>query len=165
MASQTRTQRQAAGKQSAATRKRNESRRRTSSARSSARRGQRAAGAASRDAQGAATQLSRAFGRSLEAGALQMDAIGRQFERVLLIEIGAALEARDVVVSTMRLLSNRRKFNTRIRKLERRGETVLRRSRRKVEREVNQARRDLDRQTGELRADAGSVITRLAPVG
>ncbi len=103
--------------------------------------------------------------RGLEASALRMDAFGRQVERALMIEVGAALEARDAVTSTVRTFSNRRRLTTRLRRWERRGETVLRRSRRRVQRDVNHARRDLDRQASELRADAGSVVTRLAPIG
>lgn len=56
MAEQTRTQRRAAGKQAAATRKQSESRRRAAAARGSARSGKRAAGAVAKDAQGTATQ-------------------------------------------------------------------------------------------------------------
>jgi hypothetical protein len=110
MAEQTRTQRQAAGKRAAATRRQTESRRRTAAARRSARSGQRAAGAVSRDAQGAATQATRAVARGLEAGALRMDAFGRQLERALLIEVGAVLEARDAVTGTVRTFSNRRRM-------------------------------------------------------
>jgi hypothetical protein len=94
-----------------------------------------------------------------------MDAFGRQLERALLIEVGAALEARDAVTSTVRTFSNRRRISTRLRKWERRGETALRRSRRRMQREVSHARRDFDRQASELRADAGSVVTRLRPTG
>jgi hypothetical protein len=94
-----------------------------------------------------------------------MDALGRQLERALLIEVGATLEARDAVTSTVRTFSNRRRMSTRLRKWERRGETALRRSRRRMQREVSHARRDFDRQASELRADAGSVVTRLRPTG
>lgn len=163
MAEQTRTQRRAAGKQAAATRKQSESRRRAAAARGSARSGKRAAGAVAKDAQGTATQTSRAMARGLEAGALRMDVVGRQLERALLIEVGAALDARDALASTVRKFSSRRKITTRIRRWERRGETALRRSRRRVKHDVNHARRDLDRQARELRADAGSVVTRLRP--
>ena len=165
MAEQTRTQRQAAGKRAPASRRQTESRQRAAAARRSARSGQRAAGAVSRDAQGAATQATRAVARGLEAGALRMDAFGRQVERALLIEVGAVLEARDAVTGTVRTFSNRRKVSTRLRKWERRGEAALRRSRRRVQRDVSHARRDLDRQASELRAEAGSVVTRLRPTG
>jgi hypothetical protein len=94
-----------------------------------------------------------------------VDAFGRQVERALLIELGAALDARDAVTSAVRTFSNRRKMTTRLRKWERRGETALRRSRKRVQRDVGHARRDLDRQASELRADAGSVVTRLRPTG
>lgn len=94
-----------------------------------------------------------------------MDAFGRQIERVLMIEVGAALEARDSMTSTVRTFSNRRRLTARLRKWERRGESALRRSRRRVQRDVNHARRDLDEQASELRADAGSVVTRITPIG
>src|SRR5438067_267239 len=112
MAEQTRTQRQAAGKRAAATRRQTESRRRAGAARRSARSTQRAAGAVSRDAQGTATQASRALTRGLEAGALRVDAFGRQLERAVLIEVGAALEVRDALASTVRTFSNRRRMTT-----------------------------------------------------
>lgn len=165
MAEQTRTQRQAAGKKAAASRRQNESRGRAAAARRPARSGKRAAGAVSKDAQGTATRTSRAVARGLEAGALRMDAFGRQLERALLIEVGAALDARDAPTSTVRKFSTRRKITTRVRRWERRGETALRRSRRRVKRDVDHARRDVTRQTSDLRADAGSVVTRLRPTG
>jgi hypothetical protein len=103
--------------------------------------------------------------RGLEAGALRMDAFGRQLERALLIEVGAVLDARDAVTGTVRTFSDRRRMTTCLRKWERRGEAAVRRSRRRVQREVSHARRDFDRQASELRADAGSVVTRLRPTG
>jgi hypothetical protein len=165
MAEQTRTQRQAAGKRAAATRRQSESRQRAAAARRSARSGTRAAGAVSKDAQGTATQTTCAVARGFGAGALRVNAVGRQLERALLIEVGAALDARDALRSTVRKFSTRRKITTRLRRWERRGETALRRSRRRVTRDVNHARRDLDRQTRDLRTDAGSVVTRLRPTG
>src|SRR5581483_9866882 len=105
MATQTRTQRQAAAKKAAATRKQNQANSRTTAAKRSARSSQRATGAATRDARGAVTQATRAAGRSFEAGALRVDSLGRQIERAFLIQVGAVLEARDSAVKTFRTYS------------------------------------------------------------
>lgn len=163
MATQTRTQRQAAAKKAAATRKQNQASTRTTAARRSARRSQRATGSATRNARGAATQATRAASRGFEAGALRIDALGRQVERAFLIQVGAALEAREAAVRTFRTYSRRGSLKTRLRRFERRGETAMRRSGRRVQRDVQHARRDIDRQTSELRSGAGDLLSRLNP--
>ena len=163
MATQTRTQRQAAAKKAAATRKRNQASSRTTAAKRSARSTQRATGEASRNARGAVTQATRAATRGFEAGALRVDAVGRQIERAFLIQVGAVLEARDATVKTVRTYTRRGSLKTRLRRFERRGESALRRSTRRVQREVKSTRRDIDRQAGALRSDAGDLIERLNP--
>ena len=163
MATQTRTQREAAAKKAAATRKRNQASTRTTAAKRSARSSQRATGAASRDARGAATQATRAATRGFEAGALRVDALGRQLERALHIQVGAVLEARDAAVKTFRTYSRRGSLKTRLRRFERRGETAVRRSSRRVQREVDHASRDIDRQASGLASSAGDLIGHLDP--
>lgn len=163
MATQTRTQRQSAAKKAAATRKQNQASARTTAAKRSARSSQRATGAATRNARGAVTQATRAASRGFEAGALRVDAFGRQIERGLLIQVGAVLEARDSAVKTFRTYSRRSSLKTRLRRFERRGETAMRRSSRRVQREVQNARRDIDRQTSELASGAGDLLARLNP--
>lgn len=138
MATQTRTERQAAAKKAAATRRKNESQRHATSAKRSARRTRGTAAAASRDARSAAGQGSRAAARSGEAWLFRLESIGRQLERGLHVQVGALLEARDAVTGTVRTYSDRRRLRTRLRRFERRGETALRRTGR-------EARRGFDR--------------------
>ena len=82
MATQTRTQRQAAAKKAAATRKRN----------------------AARHSRGRNTTRRRA-----EAEITRIEALGRSAERALLIPIGAAAEARERLTKTARTATDRRR--------------------------------------------------------
>lgn len=132
MATQTRTQRQQAGKKAAATRKRNAASRKASATRRSASR----TGTTARQATRAASTTRRQTGTTARLGA---DTVAREFDaaserigalalgarRGVAIQVGAALEARDAVVRTaefaVRTASRRRTLN----RLERRGERAL----------------------------------------
>ncbi len=109
MATQTRTQRQAAAKKAAATRKRN----------------------AARHSRGRNTTRRRA-----EAEITRIEALARSAERALLIPIGAAAEARERLTKTARTATDRRRTRRALNRFERRGAATLRRNRRALDREV-----------------------------
>jgi hypothetical protein len=135
MATQSTTARQAAGQKAAATRKRNAAKRSATGTKASARQ---TTGAA----RSTAKQSARTAGRSAGAANSSLKALTRQAERSLvLIPVGAALEARDAVLSTVRIYADRRSARRELDRLERRGEQAIRRNRRRLEREV---RSDID---------------------
>jgi hypothetical protein len=133
MATQTRTQRQAAAKKAAATRKRNSAKQSGRRASASARRTQRAARSTARSAQRTAKTAAGATARRADAEATGLEALGRQAERTALIPIGAVLEAWDRARKTVRTYSSRRRATQRLNRFERRGATALRRGRRSVQ--------------------------------
>ena len=84
-------------------------------------------------------------------------------ERVVTIQIGAALTARDTVVSTVEglgdkvereLQARRRRVEQDLRRFERRGETV----RTRVERDLRDARRDAEAQAGLVGARVENLV-------
>lgn len=132
MATQTRTQREQAGKKAAATRKRSSAsrsaaatRRSASQTRRSAGQTRRAASTTGRQAQTTARQGTTAVGRELDAAGNRLEALALGARRGVAIQVGAALEARDAVLRTaetaVRTASRRRTLN----RLERRGERAL----------------------------------------
>lgn len=132
MATQTRTQREQAGKKAAATRKRNAANRASSATRRSATQTRRSARqttrSASRTGQSARTTAltgSTAIARELDAAGDRLEALALGARRGVAIQVGAALEARDAVKRTaefaVRTASRRRTLN----RLERRGERAL----------------------------------------
>lgn len=128
MATETQTQRQAAGEKAAATRKRNAASRSSARTRTNARQTRTAARTTARAAGSTATQASRTARRRADAAGNSFEALVREAERrLVLIPVGAALETRDAAIKTVRKYidrgSARREFN----RFERRGEKALRR--------------------------------------
>lgn len=164
MATQTATQRQAAAKKAAATRKRNSAKQSGRSASASARRTQSSARSTARSAKRTAKTTARTTARRVDAETTRLEALGRQAERTVLIPIGAGLEAWDRVTDTVRTYSNGRRATQRLNRFERRGATALRRGRRSVEREAKEVRRDLDRGVNGLQSEADDVVQRIRNV-
>lgn len=143
MATQTKTQRRAAGTKAAATRKRTVTKASAARTRSSARRTTSSAGetvksarSTTRAAGGTLRQALRTAGRGADAGSTRLSAVARQAERALLIPVGAVLEAKDAVELNVRTYTNRGSATTRLRRFERRGERALRRNRSSLERRI-----------------------------
>jgi hypothetical protein len=169
MATQTTTQRQAAAQKAAATRKRNaakqsasetkaSARRTSTTARNSAQTTSQAAKSTARSARSTAEQATRTAARTVDAQATRLEAIARQAERVTLIPIGAALEARDAVVDTVRTYTDSRSAKRQLDRFERRGATALRRDRQSLERTARATRRDVEQRTDGLRSSASSLV-------
>src|SRR4051812_37223292 len=144
MATQTRTQRQAAAKKAAATRKRNAAKQGSGRAKSSARRTVSSAKRTGRSARQTAKQTARSGAKRIEAESTGFGAIAEQARRGALIPIGAALEARDRVREVARVWTKRSTARQRLNRFERRGATALRRNRRDIERQVKAARRSVE---------------------
>lgn len=102
MASQTPTKRQAAAQRAVATRKRNAARRSASATRSAARRTSSSAGQTTREAGRTGRGATRTAGRHLDAATARLGVIGRQAQRALLIQLGAAAETADRMRRTAR---------------------------------------------------------------
>ena len=105
-------------------------------AKASVRRTTTSAQSTSRAARTASKQAGRATARRVLAEKTRFEAVARQAERVILIPVGAALEARDRVAATIRTYSDSRLASQQLNRFERRGATVLRRKRRAVERQA-----------------------------
>jgi hypothetical protein len=107
------------------------------------------------------------------------EAFGEYAERAVLIPVGAALVARDRVVSTvsetLSTYSSPTKTQAQLRRFERRGATArnrlereVRKTRVRVERELRQRRRELEKSVSELEArrekiakDSGELANRV----
>ncbi len=175
MATNTRTRRQASAKKAAATRKENATRRSASATKSSARRTGssarstgRAAKSTARQSKRTTTQAARTGAAGLDAATTRLEALGRQAERALMIQIGAATALRDAVVSTAQTYSNLDRVVRELNNFERRGERVVKGQRRTLtrrrsalEHEMSSVGRDLQRQANGLRADADDVVERV----
>lgn len=131
MATQTRTARQAAGNKAAATRKRNAAKRSARTTKTSAKQTTTAARSTARAARSTARQATRTVEHRAEAANSGLQVFARQAERALLIPVGAALEARDAAVSTVRTYSDRTTAKRELDRFERRGERALRQSQRR----------------------------------
>ena len=180
MATQTPTQRRAAGKKAAATRKRNEAARKGRAARGAARSTTRTAArstgrttarkrtnsrarattrprpstTAHKTADAAATRVS--------AETTRLEGLAVQAERVVLVPVGAALIARDNVVDAVKPFRKRNSAEREIRRFERRGNTArnqlereVKRTRTRVERLVRRNRRNVETQVKSARRDFG----------
>jgi hypothetical protein len=161
MAPQTRTQRQAAAKKAAATRKRQSANQSKGNAKAaagrtvkSARTSARSAGTTSRN--GALTAARRFSGERF-----RLEAVGRQAERVVLIPIGAALEARDRIAAIVRTYGGRELARNRLNRFERRGAAALQRNRRAVERHAKDARNGLETRANGVQSRATDVVERI----
>src|ERR1039458_10158372 len=154
MATQTTTQRQAAAKKATATRKRNVAKQSASSPKASARRTSHSARSSARTT----SQAARTAARSVDAQATRLEALARQAERVALIPVGAALEARDAVVDTVRTYTDSRTAKRQLDRFERRGAAALRRDRQSLERTARATRRDIEQRTDGLRSGTSSLV-------
>jgi hypothetical protein len=158
MAQQTRTQRQAAAKKAAATRKRNSARQSSGAAKASARRTTSSAQSTGRAARTASKQAGRATARRVSAEKTRFEAVARQAERVMLIQVGATLEARDRVAALIRTYSDSRLARQQLNRFERRGATVLRRKRRAVERQAKDVRDTVESSANGVQSRANEVV-------
>ena len=165
MATQTKTQRQAAARKAAATRKRNAAKQGTRRAKGSARQTVSSAKRTGRAAGRTAKQTARTSARRVEAETTALGAVAEQVRRGVLIPIGAALEARDRVRETTRVWTKRSSARQRLNRFERRGATALRRNRRDVERQVKAARRSVQNGASEVQASAEDLAERVRQVG
>ena len=152
MAQQTRTSRQAAARKAAATRKRTAAKRSATQTRTTARQTGRSAQGTSRGAQRTTRQFTRTAARRFDTALAQLAAFASQAERVVLIPVGATLEARDSLVRTVQMYTRGRGASTQLRRFERRGEQALRRNRRALGRQATAARRDLEHRTNDMRS-------------
>jgi hypothetical protein len=168
MATQTSTQRQAAGKRAAATRKRNAAKRSASATKSGARRTRSSAVQTGRQAQGTGRQAGRTAARGLDAATTRLGAVGRSAQRALLIQVGAVATLGDKVRQTTRTYSNLELVTRELNRFERRGnralsgrQRALTRRRRAIERDAKQAQRAVGRQLDGLRSDAQDLTDRV----
>lgn len=138
MATQTRTQREQAGKKAAATRKRNAASRSAAATRRSASQTgrtvsqtRRTATNAGRQARTTARTGSTTLGRELDAAGNRIEALTLGARRGVAIQVGAALEARDAMVRTVEVAVGTAKRKRTLNRLERRGERALNWSKRR----------------------------------
>lgn len=128
MATDTTTKRQAAGEKAAATRKRNAANRSASRTRASASRTRTSARGTASSAQTTASQASRTAQRRAQAAGNSLEALVLEAQRRLVhIPVGAALEARDAAVKSVRPYLTRQTARVQLDRFERRGERALRR--------------------------------------
>jgi hypothetical protein len=99
--------------------------------------------------------------RRLSAERFRLEAVGRQVERVVLIPVGAALEARDRIAAIVRTYGDRELARTRLNRFERRGATAVRRNRLAVERHAKDARNGVETRANDVRSRANDVVERI----
>jgi hypothetical protein len=161
MATQTKTQRQAAAKKAAATRKRNAAKSSTGSTKASARRTAGSAQGTARSARTTAKQAATATQKRAQAEATRLEAVARQAERAVLIPVGAALEARDRVSETARKYSDKELTRKELNRYERRGAATLKRNRQSIERQAKGLRKDVGQRASEVGDSVGQVVERV----
>lgn len=128
MATETTTQRQAAGSKAAATRKRAATTRSSARTKASARQTGAAARGTADTARTTATQATETAQRGAKAAGFTAEALRREAERrFVLIPVGAALEARDAAVKAVRTYTRPETALIELRRFERRGERALKR--------------------------------------
>lgn len=160
MATQTPSQRQAAAKRAAATRKRNAAKRSASSTKAAARRTGASATATTREARRTTRQATRTAARRLDAATTRLGSIGRQAQRALLIQVGAAATLRDNVRQTARTYTNLDLVTREFDRFERRGARALSSGRR----DARQAQRTVERQWDGLKSDAEGLAKQVRQV-
>ena len=165
MAPQTRTQRQAAAKKAAATRKRNSANQSSGTAKASARRTTTSAQSTGHAARTTAKQAARATARRASAETTRLEAVARQAERAILIPVGAALEVGDRVSATVRTYSDSRLTRQQLNRFERRGATALRRNRRALERQAKEVRDKVESRANGVQSSANDVVERVLEPG
>ena len=150
---QTRTQRQAAAKKAAATRQRNAAKRSASATKASARQTGRTASATARSTarSGRTTTkgAARTAGRQFDAATTRLEAVSRQVERAVLIQIGAAASARDALLQTAQTYTSRARMTRELNRFERRGDRAVRQSRQAL----NRRRRGVEHDLKDLRSN------------
>ena len=128
MATETQTQRQEAGTKAAATRQRTAAKRSASRTKASATRTRAAARGTARAARTTAADSSRTANRRVDAATSGLEALVRRAERTMvLIPVGAALEARDAAVNAVRTYTRPHTAWQELNRFERRGERALKR--------------------------------------
>ncbi len=172
MATQTSTQREAAAKRAAATRKRNATKRSASATKSAARRTRSSATQTARQARGTSRQASRTATRGLDAATTRLGVFGRQAQRAVLIQVGAAATVGDKVRQTARTFSNLDLVTSELNRFERRGarafsrrQRSLTRQRRELQRDTRRARRAVERRVDGLRSDVLGAADRVRQLG
>jgi hypothetical protein len=114
-------------------------------------------------------QTEKALHESQTAARSTAEVVGDYAERAVLIPVGAALIARDRVVSTVNDVissySSTTRAQTQLRKFERRGNTArnrlereVRKTRTRVERELRQRRRELDKQRASVTKNLSTQV-------
>jgi hypothetical protein len=88
---------------------------------------------------------------------MRLDAVGREAQRALLIQLGAAATVRDAVLTTARTYSNPASVRRELNRYERRGERVLRQSRQALRRRS----RDVEHEVNGWRNEAADVVDRV----
>ena len=161
MATQTKTQRQAAAKKAAATRKRNAAKSSTGSAKASARRTAGSAQGTARTARTTAKQAATASTKRAQAEATRLEAVARQAERAVLIPVGAALEARDRVTETARKYTTPELTRKELNRFERRGAATVKRNRQTIERQAKGLRADARQRANGVGSSVGQVAERV----
>jgi uncharacterized protein YfcZ (UPF0381/DUF406 family) len=91
----------------------------------------------------------------------RFEAVARQAERVILIPVGAVLEARDRVAETIRTYSDSRLAGQQLNRFERRGATALRRNRRAVERQAEDVRDSVESRANGVQSRANDLVERV----
>ena len=127
MATQTQTQRQAAGKKAAATRKRNAANQSASTTKSSARRTRSSASQTAREVRRTGRAAGRTAARRLDVVTERVGELGHRAQRAFYIQVGAAATARDALTHTVRVYSKPSSVVKELDKYERRGERALKR--------------------------------------
>jgi hypothetical protein len=144
MATQTRTQREAAGQKAAATRKRNAAKSSASTTKSYARRTRSSASQTTREARRTGRAAGRTAARQLDAVSERIGELGHRVQRAFYIQVGAAAAARDGLTHTVRIYSKPSSVVKELDKYERRGEQALKRGQRNLNREAHALRRDAE---------------------
>lgn len=144
MATQTRTQRQAAAQKAAATRKRNAAKSSASTTKSSARRTRSSAAQTTRDARRTGRAAGRTAARRFDAVTERFEELGRRAQRAFYIQVGAAMTARDALAHSVRIYTSPGSVAKELDKYERRGEQALKHGQRSVNREATGLRRDAE---------------------
>ena len=114
-----------------------------------------------REASRTTRQAGRTAARRADAATSRLGAVGRQAQRAVLIQVGAAATVGDKVRETARTFSNLDLVTRELGRFEKRGARALSRrqrtigrQRREIRRDARQAQRAVGRQVNGLRSDA-----------
>jgi hypothetical protein len=144
MATQTTPRRQVATQKAAAARKRNEARRSATTTKAAA---------------------GRTTGRSLDGASARLDAFGRQAQRALYSQVGAAASVRDAVVSAARRYRRIDSVTRELGRFQQRGIRAVNDGRRAMtwrrrafDHKVSAVQREIERQADGVRTAAGTLL-------